>query len=198
MKTQVQQPKGQETLQPKAARQASVNSIINGYGAAMQRQAVEEESLQGKFDTRQLKGVEEEEPLQGKFHGMQLKGIEEEEPLQGKFIPTQLKVEEEEITQHKSRNTSQPGIIQKKGVIQFDRYVTEGGIYPHIHVGDNFVVFSTNANSHTYLQQGDLVRYESIQNVIDNITSGAVEINVGRKSILSFLKRMKKGRGPGA
>ena len=62
----------------------------------------EEELLQGKFDTAQLKGPEEEELLQGKFDTAQLQGPEEEELLQGKFDTAQLQgPEEEELLQGK-------------------------------------------------------------------------------------------------
>jgi hypothetical protein len=69
----------------------------NFTGEIAQRQEnLEEEPLQGKFETAQR--VEEEEPLQGKFETAQR--VEEEEPLQGKFETVQ-RVEEEEPLQGK-------------------------------------------------------------------------------------------------
>ncbi|MHA3787023.1 eCIS core domain-containing protein [Flavobacterium hauense] len=48
MKTQVQQPKAAETVQPKAEKQASVETILAGYNSPLQRKTAEEEPLQKK------------------------------------------------------------------------------------------------------------------------------------------------------
>jgi len=48
MKTQVQQPKASETVQPKAEKQASVETILAGYNSPLQRKTAEEEPLQKK------------------------------------------------------------------------------------------------------------------------------------------------------
>jgi Domain of unknown function (DUF4157) len=66
---------------------------------AMQMQAMEEEPLQGKFETAQREAMEEE-PLQGKFETAQREAMEEE-PLQGKFEPVQRETMEEEPLQGK-------------------------------------------------------------------------------------------------
>jgi len=38
-----------------------------------------------------------------------------------------------------------------------DVYVPAGNRYPHIHIGNGFVVYSKSKNNHTYLVQGDNV-----------------------------------------
>lgn len=54
MKTQIQQPKIQETIQPKAENQASVSTILGGYNSPLQRKAMGEEPLQKKENTTGL------------------------------------------------------------------------------------------------------------------------------------------------
>ncbi|MEL6424851.1 MAG: DUF4157 domain-containing protein [Pseudomonadota bacterium] len=54
-------------------------------GAPIQRAAMDEEPMQGKFDPVQR--MDEEEPMQGKFDPVQR--MDEEEPMQGKFAPVQ-------------------------------------------------------------------------------------------------------------
>ncbi|MEL6127504.1 MAG: DUF4157 domain-containing protein, partial [Pseudomonadota bacterium] len=60
-------------------------------GAPIQRAAMDEEPMQGKFDPVQR--MDEEEPMQGKFDPVQR--MDEEEPMQGKFDPVQRMDEEE-------------------------------------------------------------------------------------------------------
>lgn len=76
MKTQIQRQENvSHTIQSKtkAANQANVHSVLQKYAArSVQRQAndgLEEDLIQGKFETAQREGVEDEEPLQGKFSG---------------------------------------------------------------------------------------------------------------------------------
>ncbi|MHA3787022.1 eCIS core domain-containing protein [Flavobacterium hauense] len=122
MKNYKQPSKKAETVQPKAAKQAAANAIINDYKSSIQLKAAEEdELLQGKFDTAQLKGNEEGELLQGKFDTTQLKG-NDEELLQGKFDTAQLKnVEDEEPLQKKENNTGLPDNL-KSGVENLSGY----------------------------------------------------------------------------
>lgn len=59
-------------------------AIENNFSAnnqTIQKQSIDEEPVQGKFEPIQM--VEDEEPLQGKFAPVQM--VEEEEPIQGKF-----------------------------------------------------------------------------------------------------------------
>ncbi len=91
MKTQGTKLNLQETVQPKAAKQASVDAILNDYKGNIQLKAAdEEELLQGKFESIQLKGKEDEELLQGKFEITQMNSKEEDEPLQKKENNTGL------------------------------------------------------------------------------------------------------------
>ncbi len=106
MKTSAKQPNSvSHTIQSKtkAANQASVQTVLQKYarsiesgklnGASVQRQANEElddELLQGKFETAQLEAFDEdEEPLQGKFDVAQREEIDDDELLQGKFETAQ-------------------------------------------------------------------------------------------------------------
>jgi hypothetical protein len=118
MKNYKQPSKKSDTVQPKANKQAPVAAILNNYKSNVQLKAAnEEELLQGKFETAQLKG-EEEELLQGKFETAQLQG-KEEELLQGKFDTTQLQGNEEELLQGKFetaqlKNAEEEELLQGK------------------------------------------------------------------------------------
>jgi hypothetical protein len=106
MKTSAKQPQPvSHTIQSKtkAANQASVESVLQKYAQSIesgkvkaesvQRQAneeLDEELLQGKFETAQLEAFDEdEEPLQGKFEVAQREEIDDDELLQGKFETAQ-------------------------------------------------------------------------------------------------------------
>ena len=99
---------GKANNSPQAERIAQLQAMADGSAVgAVQRQELEEEPLQGKFEAIQKQG-EEEELLQGKFETIQKQG-EEEELLQGKFETIQKQGEEEELLQGKFE------AIQKQG-----------------------------------------------------------------------------------
>ena len=129
MKQYSKPSKKAETVQPKAAKQAAANTIINDYKSSIQLKAAEEdELLQGKFDTAQLKGNDEEELLQGKFDTAQLKNVEDEEPLQKKEnntgLPDNLKSGVENLSGYSMDdvnvhyNSSQPAEMQAHAYAQ--------------------------------------------------------------------------------
>ncbi len=104
-KSETMQPKRESSMncQPEASLQRVEEEELQGKFETAQR--MEEEELQGKFDTAQrAEGLEEEE-LQGKFETAQR--FEDEEELQGKFDTAQ-RVEEEDLLQGKANDTGMP------------------------------------------------------------------------------------------
>ena len=63
---------GKADSSPQAGRIAQLQAMADGSAVGtVQRQGLEEEPLQGKFETIQRQGPEEEELLQGKFETIQ-------------------------------------------------------------------------------------------------------------------------------
>lgn len=130
MKTTISNKEVSQTIQAKAQKQASVNTILQAYKdkTAQRQSAKEEELLQGKFETVQKMGLDEEEPLQGKFETTQLATEDEEEPLQRKpnntGLPDNLKSGIENLSGYSMDdvkvhyNSSQPATLQAHAYAQ--------------------------------------------------------------------------------
>lgn len=106
MKTTISNKEVSQTIQPKANKQASANTILQAY----------------KNKTAQRQSVDEEELLQGKFATVQKMDLDEEELLQGKFETAQLATEDEqELLQRKPNNTGLPDNL-KNGIENLSGY----------------------------------------------------------------------------
>lgn len=82
----------------------ALEAMLNS-SSPIQKQGLEEELLQEKFDSIQKQEIEEEELVQGKFETAQKMSLEEEEPIQGKF----------ETIQKQENNTGLPDKL-KSGI----------------------------------------------------------------------------------
>lgn len=114
--------------------------------AVAQRDAVaEKETVQAKFETKQLK-EDEESPLQGKFETTQLK--EDEQPVQGKFA-ARATAQLEEIATTKPNNTGLPDQL-KTGVESLSGMSMD---HVKVHYSSDK---PSQLNAHAYAQGSDI------------------------------------------
>lgn len=81
-----------------------------------------------------------------------------------------------------------------KNVVQCDRFITMPHLYPHIHVGGNFVTFSHNAHQHSQVEEGDFVYIDRVNLLIEQIINETIVFpnEDNRKRVLNYLRGMRK------